>query len=60
MPLLRDLTEGEVQKDVDMPCGIFPGGIAEKAFPADSSAPPPVFYATARLSLMMCEAVGFR
>ncbi|NOZ69185.1 MAG: hypothetical protein GXP46_08080 [Deferribacteres bacterium] len=36
--------EREVQKDVNMLCGIFPEGIADKAFPADSSAPPAVFY----------------
>jgi len=51
MPLLQEITESEVQKNVDMPCGIFPEGIADKAFPADSSAPPPVFYATVRIIL---------
>jgi len=48
MPLLQEVTESEVQKDVDMLCGILPEGIADKAFPADSPAPPPVFYATVR------------
>jgi len=43
MSLLQEITKGEVQKDVDMPCGILPEGIADKAFPADSPAPPPVF-----------------
>jgi len=33
-----------------MPCGIFPEGIADKAFPADSSAPLAVFYAIVRLT----------
>jgi len=49
MFLLQEITESEILKDVDMPCGIFPEGIADKAFPADSSAPPAVFYATVRL-----------
>jgi len=39
MLLLQEVTESEVQKDVDMLCGILPEGIADKAFPADSPAP---------------------
>jgi len=34
-----------------MPCKVFPEGIADKAFPADSSAPLAVFYATVKLML---------
>ncbi|GEM_PF-3983152 len=49
MPLLQEVTESEVQKDVDTLCGILPEGIADKAFPADSPAPLAVFYATVRL-----------
>jgi len=51
MLLLQEITESEIKKDVDMPCGIFPEGIADKAFPADSSAPPAGCYATVRLML---------
>jgi len=43
MLLLREITECEVQKDVDTPCGIFPEGIADKASPSDSRAPQAVF-----------------
>jgi len=43
MFLLQEITESEVPKDVNMPCKVFPEGIADKAFPADSSAPPAVF-----------------
>jgi len=49
MPLLREVTESEVQKNVHMLCGIFPEGIAGKAFPAGSSALSAVFYAAVRL-----------
>jgi len=49
MPLLQEITESEVQKDVDMPCGIFPEGIADKAFPPDSTARRRCFYATVRV-----------
>jgi len=38
MSMLQEITESEVAKDVNMACGIFPEGIADKAFPADSSA----------------------
>jgi len=48
MFLLQEITESEVPKDVDMPCGIFPEGIADKAFPADSPAPPTMFFDTVR------------
>jgi len=30
--------ESEIPKDVNMLCRVFPEGIADKAFPADSSA----------------------
>ncbi len=43
MSVLQESTMSEVPKDVDMPCGIFPEGIADKAFPADSPAPPAMF-----------------
>jgi len=36
--LLQEVTESEVPKDVNMLCGIFPEGIADKAFPAGSPA----------------------
>ncbi len=53
MSLLQDSTESEIPKDVDMPCGICPEGIADKAFPPDS---PPAsrqyFYATVRIIKM--------
>ncbi|NOZ67797.1 MAG: hypothetical protein GXP46_00780 [Deferribacteres bacterium] len=49
MFLLQEVTENEVPKDVNMACKVFPEGIADKAFPADSSAPPAVFYATVRV-----------
>jgi len=48
MFLLQEITKSEVPKDVNMPCGVFPEGIADKAFPADSSAPLAVFYTTVR------------
>jgi len=49
MLLLQEITEGEVQKNVDTLCGIFPEGIADKDFPADSSAPAAMFHAALRL-----------
>ena len=48
MSLLQDVTESEIPKDVDMPCGILPEGIADKAFPPDSPARGRHFYATVR------------
>jgi len=42
--MLQELTRSEVQKDVNMPCGIFPEGIADKAFPAGCPAPPAMFF----------------
>jgi len=58
MPLLQEVTEkgtsflpvdrvryGHEARKFDMPCGISPEGIAGKAFPAGSSAPPAMFYA---------------
>jgi len=48
MSLLQEITESEVQKDVNMLCGVLPEGIADKAFPADPSAPQVVFYVTVR------------
>jgi len=47
---LQEITESGVPKDVNMLCRIFPEGIADKAFPADSSTPLAVFYATVRLA----------
>ncbi len=43
MSLLQDVTESEIPKDGNMPCGIFPEGIADKASPPDSCAPQAVF-----------------
>jgi len=50
MSLLQaEITKGEVQKDVNMLCGIFPEGIADKAFPAGSPACRQYFFATVRV-----------
>jgi len=43
MSSLQELTKNEVQKDVNMPCGIFPEGIADKVFPTGSHAAGGVF-----------------
>jgi len=48
---LQETTESEVQKDVNMLCGIFPEGIADKAFPAGPPARMRYIYATARCNL---------
>jgi len=48
---LQEVTESEIPKDVNMLCGIFPEGIADKAFPAGSPARIKIlryFYATVR------------
>jgi len=50
MFLLQDLTESEIPKDADMPCGICPEGIADKAFPPDFPARRRWFYATVRVT----------
>jgi len=51
--LLQELTGNEIPKDVNMPCEIFPEGIADKAFPAASLARWRCFYANVRLVFMI-------
>jgi len=51
MSLWQDVTESEIAKDGNMPCGICPEGIADKAFPPDSTARRRCFYATVRVIL---------
>jgi len=46
--LLQEITESEIPKDVNMPCGVLPEGIADKAFPAASLARRRCFFATVR------------
>ena len=60
MSLLQDVTESEIPKDVDMPCGIFPEGIADKAFPPDSPARGRHFYATVRLICIKINPDAFK
>jgi len=43
--LLQEVTEGEIPKDVNMLCKVFPEGIADKAFPAGSPTSLAIFYA---------------
>ncbi|GEM_PF-6749815 len=51
MSLLQDVTESEIAKDGNMPCGICPEGIADKAFPPDSTARRRCFYAAVKVDL---------
>jgi len=48
MFLLREITESEIPKDVNVLCKVFPEGIADKAFPAGPPARRRYFYATVR------------
>jgi len=47
MSLLQEVRESAIPKNDNMPCGICPEGIADKAFPPDFPALRRCFYAAA-------------
>jgi len=56
---LQESAKGALQNNTVMRYGMIPGvsqaKLLRQAFPADSSAPPPVFYAAARYVFMQVQ-----